>query len=159
MQPGDLLRAGRKTRAPSGADPDRAAQDQATLNDALELLVRERASQALAGKRSEQTVAFYRKKAGVVLHHLGRALRLARIDARVVDDYIEKRRFDGAAENTIAKELATLRAALKLCKRRKLWAGDVQAVMPVGFETQYEPTGNGPCGLAHGRAGVRASAP
>ena len=121
------------------ADPDRAAQDQATLNDALERLVRERASQALAGKRSEQTVAFYRKKAGVLLHHLGRDLRLARIDARVVDDYSEKRRFDGAAENTIAKELATLRASLKLCKRRKLWVGDVQAVMPVGFETQYQP--------------------
>ena len=121
------------------ADPDSATQNQATLNDALELLIRERSSQAVAGKRSKETVAFYRKKAGVLLFHLGRDRRLRGIDARVVDEYIEKRRFDGASENTISKELTTLRGALKLCKRRKLWTGDLHEVMPAGFSAEYRP--------------------
>jgi integrase len=91
-------------------------------------------------------VAFYLRKAG----HLKRVFEmtddgrempfgLARLDARDVDDYISRRRREGAHENTIAKELVTLRAALKIAKRRKLWLGDIAAVLPVGFAPEYKP--------------------
>jgi integrase len=43
------------------------------------------------------------------------------------------------SEHTIHKELVVLRSALKLAKRRGLWSGDLDAVLPVGFAPDYEP--------------------
>jgi hypothetical protein len=43
-------------------DPTGHAQDQATLHDALDLLIADRDSAARAGKRSAETVEFYRRK-------------------------------------------------------------------------------------------------
>ena len=49
------------------------------------------------------------------------------------------RRVEGAQESTIAKELVTLRAALKLAVRAGLWLGNPAAVLPVGFSAEYRP--------------------
>jgi len=65
--------------------------------------------------------------------------RLAGLDAADVDRYISQRRREEAAESTIAKELVTLRAALKLARRRKIWFGDPAAVCPIGFAPEYKP--------------------
>jgi integrase len=56
-----------------------------------------------------------------------------------VDAFITKRREEGASENTISKELVTLRAALKLAKRAGIWKGDVETVLPSGFAPEYKP--------------------
>ena len=128
------------------ADPDYAATSKATLSDALKLLTDDRTEQAKAGRKSEATASFYIAKAG----HWTRLLEtnsastyvpfaLAKLHARHIDAYISKRREEGAGENTISKELVTLRAALKLAKRAGIWKGDIETVMPVGFAPEYNP--------------------
>lgn len=130
------------------ADPDSARKKATSLKDVMEALVLLRQEQAKAGRKSQATVTFYQQKAGQwlrVLEHAGdgRAPRqpfpLSRLSAAVIDAYISTRREDGVTESTIAKELVCLRAALKLAKRRGLWAGDIEAVMPVGFSPEYKP--------------------
>ena len=125
------------------ADPAHAATRKATLSDALGLLLTDRAEQAAAGRRSKDTVEFYRKKAG----HLVRLFEampdgsrvgfpLAKLEARDVDSFISKRRGEGAGENTISKELITLRAALRLARRAGIWLGDASAI---AFSPEYKP--------------------
>jgi integrase len=130
------------------ADPDSARKKRATLEDALTLLIKDREEQAKAGKRSPDTVLFYRRKAGQLLRYfehggLGKNPRtpfpLAEMDAEKVDAYISFRRGEGTSENTISKELTCLGASLKLAKRRKLWDEDIDAVMPSNFSTEYKP--------------------
>ena len=129
-----------------GADPDAAVRRTATLTDALKLLIDDRQEQATAGRRSQQTVEFYRRKIG----HLTRVFEhddaerytpklLATLKAYDVDRYISQRRAEGAAENTISKELTALRASLKLARRAGLWAGDPAAVCPIAFAPEYKP--------------------
>jgi len=128
------------------ADPDHATARKATLSDALKLLTDTRESEAKAGKKSVSTVGFYRKKAG----HWVRMLEtndagdfvpypLSRLRAADVDRCVAQRRTEGAGEGTIAKELVTLRAALKLAKRAGMWRGDIDEVLPVGFAPEYKP--------------------
>jgi integrase len=59
--------------------------------------------------------------------------------AHHVDAYISRRRVEKVGENTISKELVTLRAALKLAKRAGLWKGDLGEIMPVAFSPEYKP--------------------
>jgi len=128
------------------ADPDHAAARAATLTHALKLLLKTRSEESRAGRKSAATVAFYEGKAG----HWVRLLEhnkageyhpflLAKLRARHVDDYISKRRSEGASDHTISKELVTLRAALKLAKRAGLWLGDVAQLLPVAFAPEYKP--------------------
>lgn len=127
-------------------DPDSAAQAKATLNDALDLLIADRESQAKGGKRSMETVNFYRKKSGVLLGAVPEALgadegstvMLRDVNGPLVDDYIILRRNDGASESTIQKELTTWRAAMRLAKRRRIWKGDLEETFPK-FGADYEP--------------------
>lgn len=127
-------------------DPDPAPEDPTTLGDALKLLLKDRLEQVRAGKRSEATVRMYRAKAGQLLRVFEMdeldervPFRIARLTAAHVDEFISRRRDELIKEHTIAKELVTLRAALKLCKRRGLWGGDLSAVMPDRFSPEYTP--------------------
>jgi len=128
------------------ADPAHAAAAKASLSDALQLLVTQRREQAVAGRRSFETVHFYESKAG----HLVRVLEttpdgvylpfpLAGLQARHVDNFISRRRGEGAHESTISKELVTLRAALKAAVRAGLWLGNPAAVLPIAFAPEYKP--------------------
>ena len=130
------------------ADPDLAATKSSTLSDAIKLLVDDRAALAKAGKRSADTVSFYRAKASHwirVLEMGGDAegayvpFPLARLTARTVDEFITARRNEGAGENTISKELVALRVALKLARRAGIWRGDPGAILPVNFAPEYKP--------------------
>jgi integrase len=128
------------------ADPDAAKLRDATLSDALRLLLTDREERANAGRASHATVSFYAVKTG----HLTRMFEhdergnfvpfpLAKLKAYDVDRYISKRRAEGACENTIAKELIALRASLKLARRAGLWRGDPAAVCPIAFAPEYKP--------------------
>lgn len=121
------------------ADPDSGASDEATMRDAIAQLITDRSTRAGNGERSEQTVEFYRRKSGYLVRHFGAEFRIARLSAPEVDAYVASRRTEGAAEHTIAKELTTLRAALKLCLRAQLWRGSLDAIMPVRFSPAYRP--------------------
>ncbi|MEM7676050.1 MAG: tyrosine-type recombinase/integrase [Myxococcota bacterium] len=125
------------------ANPERFAQDEATLGQALARSVAALAEEAKVGRKSEATVQFHRKKAGhlVRLFEAGGkgAFLLKTMSARHVDQYISARRGEGASENTIGKELVVLRKALKLTRNHGFWVGDVNAVLPIGFSPAYEP--------------------
>lgn len=129
-----------------GADPDAAVRRTATLTDALKLLIDDRQEQATAGRRSQQTVEFYQRKVGhltrVFEHDESERYRpklLATLKAHDVDRYISQRRAEGAAENTISKELVALRASLKLALRAGLWDRDPATVCPIAFAPEYKP--------------------
>ena len=128
------------------ADPHRAAARTATLNGALKLLLKDRAEQARAGRRSLDTVAFYREKAGHLVRifeidHSGNraSFPLAKLEASRVDSYISQRRCEGASESTIYKEIVTLRAALRLARRAGIWFGEPAAICPIAFAPEYKP--------------------
>ncbi len=128
------------------ADPDHAAANKATLTDALDLLIQRKSEQCRMGRKSAATVEFHRRKSG----HLTRVFEtnadgsyspflLKRMGAPEVDAYVSQRLEETASAHTIKKELCTLRVALKLAKRARLWAGDVDAVMPTDFSAEYKP--------------------
>jgi integrase len=121
------------------ADPLHPARQTATIADAVKLLIEHRTEEASVGRRSQATVDFYREKTGHWVRVLGAEFRLSELTAGKIDEFISTRRREGFAENTIAKELVAMRAALKLAKRAGIWHGDVAALFPVGFAPEYEP--------------------
>jgi integrase len=129
------------------ADPDHARTKDATVSDAIGMLVRTREEQARAGRRSHSTVAFYRAKGGQLIRVLEgdpeagtyRPFPLHKLRARHVDAFISTRRDEGVGEHSISKELITLRAALKIAKRAGLWRGDIGELLPVAFAPEYVP--------------------
>jgi integrase len=125
------------------ADPDHAAAHKATLGEILNAYVASVDQLAEVGKKAKGTASFHRVKAGHWLRVLeqggAQPFALRRLRSHHVDDYISTRRKEGAGENTIAKELVTLRAALKYALRRQLWVGVVEAILPSGFAPQYKP--------------------
>src|SRR5689334_3092596 len=101
------------------ADPAYAASHQTTLQSALTQLLKSRRAKG----RSEDTVEFYRSKSGHLVRILGEGMPLSKFNARIVDSYVETRQDEGASNNTISKELTTLRGALKVAKRRGEFTG------------------------------------
>jgi integrase len=127
------------------ADPEATIAREATLSQALRMLVEKRLEQARMGKRSFATAEMYRKKSGHLvrlLEHVGGLyvpMPLAKLTATHVDRYIATRTDEGAAGNTITKELVTLRAALKVAARARLWNGNLLALMPAESVSDYTP--------------------
>ena len=121
------------------ADPRKAAAARTMLRQVLEMLVEHRWSEAKAGKRAPETAEFYAKKAGVLLRLFGEEFRLAQLDAPAVDAYVRARRNEGTSDHTIHKELTTLRAALRLALRARLWSGSLDEVLPDRFGAGYKP--------------------
>lgn len=122
-------------------NPADSAQAKATLEQALDGLIDERTQRTTARTKSgsEETIEFYKQKSGHWLRILGRKFLIKYLSAGDVDKFIKKRREETATDNTIHKELVTLRAALKLAKRAGIWSGDIAAILPVGFSSGYKP--------------------
>lgn len=130
------------------ADPTHAAKDSASLGDALAGFLRRVGEDVKAGERSAGTLRCYTVKAGHLrrlFEHGGavesprRPFALRAMSALAVDDYISARRKETATDHTIAKELVTLRLALKQAARHGSWGGSLEAVMPDSFSSKYEP--------------------
>lgn len=91
------------------------------------------------GQRSEGTLHMYGVKLGHVVRLFGKDAPLSAIGPGGVDDYIVKRREEGAVNNTIARELTCLRQMLRLAKRAGVYPLDIGEVMPIGFSAGYKP--------------------
>jgi integrase len=52
---------------------------------------------------------------------------------------VRARREEGTSDHTIHKELTTLRAALRLALRARLWSGSLDEVLPDRFGAGYKP--------------------
>ncbi len=135
----------------------------ATMSDALCLMIESREAEARAGKLSESTVRFYKEKAGHILrvfeYPCGKCGRpvcaehtsekdagkehvpflLRHLSPAHADNYISRRRKEGASDRTVYKELVALRVSLKLARRAQKWHGAPEAILPVGFKSDYKP--------------------
>lgn len=123
--------------------PDPASA--ATLGQALEIFLQEKAAEAKSGKRAKATLLFYQQKAGHLLRLFEYAsgthapFLLKDLSPARVDGFVLSRRAEGASESTISKELVTLRATLKLAARRGLYRGEPAQVLPIAFAPEYKP--------------------
>lgn len=114
--------------AQSATDPATDAAD--TVADAIGHL-------ELTADVSEGT----RHMIGVKGSHLARLLGTVALGRLALDDvqaYCEQRTEEGAARETVRKELSTLRRALAMAKRRGRYAGDPGAVIPE-WRVRYVP--------------------
>ena len=75
------------------ADPAYAAAHEATIGSALQRLILDRQNKG----RAEGTLHMYRWKGGHVLRVMGSDTPLARVNARLVDAYVDQRLEEGAA--------------------------------------------------------------
>jgi integrase len=123
----------------AAADPARAAAEATTVEDALWESLQFKREQAKAGDRSLDTVSMYEKKNGQLVRLLGADTSLATFcTSAPLDAYVSARRREGVRDHTIYKEIVVMRSALKLAKRRGLWFGDLDAVLPV-LAPKYVP--------------------
>ncbi len=126
-----------------GANPRLAAAKKASLRDAiLEMLAELRRRGRAAG-----TIDKVRKKLGHFPRLWGEDRKLATIDAKLVDTYIDARLLDEGARagstlsrTTIRDELAALRQTLKLARRQGLYPYALEDVLPDRFETGHVPS-------------------
>lgn len=89
--------------------------------------------------KSDGTLHMYETKLGHVIRIFGKDSPMAAITPDAVDGYIEQRKSEKAANNTIARELTCLRQMLKLARRAGEYNLEPAAVMPVGFAAGYVP--------------------
>jgi integrase len=89
--------------------------------------------------RADASLTFYRVKTGHLVRVFGAKEKLANVTAPAVDRFVRTRLDEGAARNTVSKELTALRQVLKLAKRHGSYGADIAAVMPLGFAAEYKP--------------------
>lgn len=116
------------------ADPAHAAAHAATISKWVAETMRVKLHTRSAG-----TQHMYRIKLGHVLRIFGVNARMAEVTPRTVDYYVDTRRAEGAANNTIQRELTSLMQLCKLAKRAGEFPGDLSALKPVGFAAEYTP--------------------
>ena len=118
----------------AAADPNHARKAAATLSDGIKLHLAAFTELAAQGKRSTDTIAFYRQKHGQLIRFFETEpvtekytpYPLSQLSADAVDRYISHRRSEKVVDHTIHKELTALRAMLKRSKRAGLWSGDAR---------------------------------
>jgi len=121
------------------ADPNYAASNEATFESGLKQMILDRRMK----RRAAGTFHMIGVKGGHIIRIFGSATPLNACvgvnGARMVDLYVTTRLDEGAAHNTVQKELSVLRSVFKVAKRRGEWRGEVATVMPDGFSAEYVP--------------------
>lgn len=124
-----------RQREREATSPTRRAANEAThtVEDALRYLV----EHAQSSDWAEGTRHMHLIKSGHVLRILG-TTRIAKLTKPLGLKFIDQRLAEGAARSTVAKELQTLRAALKQAVLLGWWHGDPRSVVP-SFATKDTP--------------------
>ena len=117
------------------ADPTYRAANETEFADAAEDFLTSRRVKGCA----EGTFHMYGVKLGHFVRLWGNDLPLAHIDAPRVDKFIATRLGEGAARNTIGKELTALRGLLKVAQRAGKFPRPLFEVMPTEWANDYEP--------------------
>lgn len=117
------------------ADPTYATAHATTFGTALQRFL----AQQTQRERAEGTLTMYGFHVGHLARVVGEHTPLAEISSREVDGYMAKRRQEGASPSTIAKELGTLRGALRLALRRGEYHRPLEQVMPDRYSPEYQP--------------------
>lgn len=136
-----LARAWKDGKLLDGANPRLAAAKRASLEDAIRELLAELRRRG----RSAGTIDKVRKKLGHFAR-MWRGRKLATVDARLIDAYVDVRLKDPGrargsklSRTTIRDELAALRQVLKLARRQGTYPFHIEDVLPINFEVKQEP--------------------
>lgn len=124
-----LLNKAKLERA--AADPSYLAANETTFGGALTSFLEHFKTR----KRSKHSLIRYEQMAAHLARVIGSESRLADTQAKTVDNYISIRLDEGCSRVTLGKELTVLRQTLKLAKRHGAYPFDLDAVMPMAFET------------------------
>lgn len=116
------------------ADPNYSAANETTIGHWVDVVVEAKKQYRAAG-----TAHMYRQKLGHVLRLFGAQASMASITPRTVDVFVDKRRAEGAVNNTIGKELTAIHQLCKFAKRGGAYPGDIKALKPIGFSIDYTP--------------------
>ena len=123
----------------AAVDPRHKAANAATFGSACQQFKEKVELRVKMGKRSQQTVEFYRFKLAHLVRVLGKGRRMSEIDAVAIGRYLKTRASEGAHPSSLNKELIALRQVLKYARQRGEFSSDVEAVMPLGFDHEYVP--------------------
>lgn len=124
----------RTERERLAANPHYAASYQATVGKWAVELVRMKTQAKSAG-----TADMYVTKTGHVRRIFRDDCPMVDVNPGSVDRYVTQRREEGAADNTIDKELVAIRQMCKSAKRAGEWAGDLDDLRPEDFSANYTP--------------------
>ena len=128
----EFFRAERERLA---ADPSYAASRSATLRRWIAITL-----EAKTAQRRPASVQMYRSKLGHWARIFGEDATLAQVGtSAAVDRYLAQRATERVTNSTLSKELVCFKQLLKLAKRGGEFAGDIEAVFPVGFRIGYVP--------------------
>ncbi len=117
------------------ADPAYRASNETRFEDACADFVTSRSRKGCAA----DTITFYEKKCKSLRAFVGDDTSLARIDANLVDAFIDHRLAEGAARRSIGMELGALRGVLKVARRAGKFTVGVDTVMPTDWSDDYQP--------------------
>jgi integrase len=123
----------------AAVDPSYKAAHETSFGTACQLFKEELELRVSTGKRSAQTVEFYRFKLAHLVRVLGADRTMFEINSAAVSGYLKTRAREGAHPSSMNKELIALRQVLKYARQRGDFVGDIEGVMPIGFDHEYEP--------------------
>lgn len=127
-----LLYEGERERI--AASPAYAASYEATIGHWAD-----KVNEAKLEEKAAGTANMYRVKLGHVVRIFGADCPLVDLTPPNVDVFIKTRRSEGAANNTISKELTALMQLAKLAKRAGQFDGQLDVLKPSGFKVGYVP--------------------
>jgi integrase len=116
------------------ANPDYQAANETTIESIAKELVKNKQRSRAAG-----TVSFYVKKIGHVLRLFGTHSPMSVIEPKSVDRYVSTRIEEGAAMNTVSKEITVIQQLCKVAKRRGCYHRDISTLKPLDFSSGYKP--------------------
>jgi len=123
----------------AAVDPKYKAAHETSFGTACQLFKEELQLRVTMGKRSAATVDFYSYKLAHLVRLLGADRPMFEVNSAAVSGYLKKRAGEGAHASSMNKELIALRQVLKYARQRGDFVGDIDAVMPIGFDHEYEP--------------------
>jgi integrase len=130
----EAARRWRAARERIAADPVHAAAQTSRLGEWIGQWLTLKARTASAA-----TMAVARQKLGHWVRIIGADAPLVTIDAPAVDRFVAQRRAEEVSDHTISKEVAHLLAVLRLAKRGRAYAGDLDTLRPPDLHAGYVP--------------------
>lgn len=127
----DAARRVRDSRERAAADPAYATSVEAVLTTECARFVKARAE---LGKPT----SFYEQKLGHWCRIFG-ACHLRTVTPESFDEFVAKRRVEGATDHTVSKEVRCMLTVLKFAKRAGRYSGELAVLRPLGLVTGYVP--------------------
>jgi integrase len=115
-------------------DPTYKPANEATIGGAVVAVIARKKEL----ERSFHTLEGYRFRGGHLVRILGADKKLSSLTCAGMEDYVEKRKAEGAQKRTIAFEMSIFKSTLEHAKHRGCFHGDIEALIPE-HDRGYKP--------------------